>query len=229
MKLSLEYLIERHDFWKDRIGMAGIWNSGLFKPVSFAIRKDCKSYNGMFQRKIRIKCFKRIITDKIIIYNKVEDFDVKFLDTILVHEMIHQYIIQNNIKDTSTHGRVFKDFMNRINRSFKDELEIKVRDRNPSVPKKGEGNIVHTLLLIQHTDGKSFCAVMNPKKTEYFEKMLKKNKKLWNIQSYSWAESKDVYFNQFRRCTRALHGVKKARADMQLFCNEYNIKLKDEK
>lgn len=223
MKLSLEYLKQRHDYWIGRIGNTGIWNPLCFLPVGLVIRKDCKSYNGMFQRKVRFKAGKREITDKIIIYNKVEDFDPKFLDSVLVHEMIHQYIIQNEIKDTRTHGRVFSGYMKRINEAFSGELQISVRDRNPGIPMKGAGDKVHNLLLMQYHNLKWFIAVINPSKIGFFEEMIRRYGKRWDIKTYFWAESDDVYFNNYRRCTRSLHGVKKTQAEMVKFCKEYRV------
>ncbi|MCH5242182.1 MAG: SprT-like domain-containing protein [Muribaculaceae bacterium] len=224
MKLEIEYLRERHHYWIYRIGERGIWNPLLFEPVQLVIRKDCRSYNALFHRKVKIKKGVKETTDKIIIYNKVEDFDPKFLDTILVHEMIHQYIFQSEQKDTSTHGRLFKYYMNRINKEFEGELNINIRDRNPAVKLKGPGDKLHTLLLIQYNDGNWFCAVVMPTRVDYFERMLKQNMKIWKMKTYQWAQSNDVYFNQYSRCTKVLHGIKKSEKEMSVFINELNIK-----
>lgn len=225
MKLSIEYLNQRHDYWKWRIGDKGIWNPLCFLPVTMVIRKDCRSYNGMFQRKIVTKGKNREVTDKIIIYNKVEDFNECFLDSVLVHEMIHQYIIQNEIKDTRSHGRIFKGYMNMINRIFPDELKINVKGRNPGVAQQGPGEKLHTILLMEYNDGTWFLAVVNSSKKDYFEGLLKKWRRKWGIRNYYWAQSGDVYFNNFRRCTRVLHGLKKSREEMTSFCTRYKVIL----
>ena len=224
MKLSLEYLNQRHDYWVNRIGETGIWNPLRFLPVTLVIRKDCKSYNGMFQRKIKIKAGEKEIIDKIIIYNKVEDFDPKFLDSVLVHEMIHQYIVQNEIKDSRTHGKVFQGYMKLINQTFKGELEIKVSGRNPGVSLKGPGEKIHNILLLQYKDNKWFIAVVNPSKISFFDLLIRKHLKKWDVKYHFWAESNDVHFNNYRRCTRTLHGLKKTHPEMIEFCKEYGIK-----
>ena len=223
MKLSIDYLISRHNYWINAIGERNIWSPANFSPVEIVIRKDCKSYNGKFQRKTTISSNTRKIEDKIVIYNKTEDFDPKFLDSVLVHEMIHQYIIQNNIKDTSTHGKIFRSFMKSINTTFPDELQINIRSHNPGVPTKGPGQKSHHILILQHTDDYWFLAVVNPKKLNYFDSYINKMSKRLNIRSYFWAQSDDVYFNNFRRCTTALHGLKKTTPEFFEFCKEYRV------
>ena len=52
------------------------------------------------------------------------DIDDKKIDNILIHEMIHYYISINNIKDTSTHGKVFRQIMNSVNERFERNITI---------------------------------------------------------------------------------------------------------
>ena len=225
MTLSSEYLHRQHALWMQRISEAGIWDASRFLPCEIVIRKNHKRYNALFQRRIKFEKGIRQISDKIVFYNRVDDFEPQFIDNVLVHEMIHQYIIQNEIKDTSTHGKIFKAFMLRINREFPDELAIKIRDTNPSIPLKGEGEKIHSLLLIHFHNLTSICAVINPAKNSYFESLMKRNMKGWNIKSYQWAESNDVYFNQFSRCTTRLHGLRINTSEIERFCREYNIRI----
>lgn len=225
MKLSIDYLNQRHEYWIHRIGETGIWNPLCFQPVNIILRKNSRSYHGMFQRRIKTCLGKKNITDKIIIYNKAEDFDHHFIDSVLVHEMIHQYIFQNNLKDNRSHGPLFRGFMKRINDTFPGELKINIRDRNPVIPVKGPGTTVHKLLLLEYTDGNYFLAVIHPSRLDFMEGLVKRNMKLWKFKSYHWAESNDVYFSRYRRCMRSLHGIRKSSEDLAAFCNEYNIKF----
>lgn len=139
MKLTKEYLEVRHAYWKERLDKGGIWDAGKFGKVTLVVRPACKSYNGMFIRRYLKVKGERKLTDRIFIYEKVEDFEEKFLDSILVHEMIHQYIIQNKIKDSSPHGKIFREYMKRINERYGEELRIKISDRNPGLPSRGTG------------------------------------------------------------------------------------------
>lgn len=225
MKLSIPYLYNRHQYWKFRIHDAGIWDALKFKPVEIVMRNSHKRYNALFQHRTKVVGGSQVVSDKIIVYNKSLEFDPSFLDNILVHEMIHQFTLQNNIKDSSPHGRVFKHFMNQINSKFPDELKIRVKDQNPAIPRSGAGDTVHTLLLLHLKDGSVICSVINPRKISEFEKIVKKNKKFWNIRKHQWAVSNDVYFNQFSRCTKRLRGVRKEKKENPEFMARYNITL----
>lgn len=223
MKLTLQYLKDQHSYWRQKIGEAGIWDPDAFGQVFIVIRPDCRSYNGMFIRKKVKLNGKSCLVDRIFIYDKAEDFDRKFLDSVLVHEMIHQYIIQNNIKDSSSHGRIFRSFMQKINSKFPDELSIGIRANNPSVKKSGAGNKTHILLIIKMDDGFSYCAVVSPGKVSYFNQLLKKNPHDLKIREFRWAVSNDVYFRQCVRCVKNLHGIKKPWAEMDEFCKEHDV------
>ena len=224
MKLSLENLYMRHDTWKWRIGEAGIWDPDRFMPVTIQIKKASRCYNGMFHRSVKLKNFIKVVKDKIIIYNKVEDFDLKFLDSVLVHEMIHQYIFQTGLKDTSSHGKYFRHFMSRINKAFPQELNIRITDTNPALPKRGPGETTHKLLLAYFEKDQCYCAVIHPSKIQKFDELMRNNRFSLRLKNYVWAESNDVYFNQYRRCTLRFHGIKKNLKDMIEFCREYNVR-----
>lgn len=217
MKLSVEYLNDRHSFWKEKIGAAGIWDAGKFGEITIVVRPASKSYNGLFIRRyLKIKG-KRELVDRIFIYNQSEEFEPRYLDSILVHEMIHQYIIQNKIKDTSSHGRLFRHYMKRINEEFGGELKINIRDKNPNQTLQQEIKM-HVLLIMHLDSGYSFCSVINPKKTAFFENMVRKNRRLWKIKEYYWATSYSTCFNSYSKCTRSLHGIKKPRKELEEFC-----------
>lgn len=222
MKLYLDYLKQRYNYWKNEIGRAGIWDPDRFEEVSIHIRPKSKSYNGLFSRKWLLRNGKKVLVDRIFIYNNSEDFNPLFLDSILVHEMIHQYVFQNKIKDTSTHGKVFRNFMAKINQEFRGRLSINISDHNPLVPLTGPGNKLHSLVL-SFTDSHCYCCVINPNKVETFDKILKKLKKAGQIKQYVWATSNDMYFERFVRCTKTLHGVRHPISELSDFCKKYNV------
>ena len=223
MKLTLEYLKERHAFWKEEIGKAGIWKQEKFKLVRLEIRKKSKTYNALFQRKwIKRKIRYRAI-DSLIIYNNVEDFDTKYLDGLIVHEMIHQYIFQNNIKDSSTHGIIFQDFMKKINEKFNGNLEINITDTNPTLPTEGVGDTVFNLLLILQKNN-WYCCVVRPGKIKHFHNHVLTLKQNQKIKDFGWLQSNDIHFNQYPQCTKYLHGEKLPYPKMINFLKKYNAK-----
>lgn len=222
MTLSLAYLKNRHDYWKNEIGKAGIWDPAKFGAVYFLIRRKSKSYNGLFHRKWVLVNNVRTRVDRIIIYNNLEEFNSKYIDSVLVHEMIHQYIFQTSIKDTGKHGKVFKDFMSKINRCFPDDLKIEITGTNPLKDLSGPGSETHTILLLTSKEA-DYCCVVYPNRINYFEKEAKKYKKAGVINDYVWMKSNDVFFGNFRRCKTSLHGKKLLHDDMLKFLKDHNV------
>lgn len=221
--LSVDYINARHEYWKVAIAKAGIWKIQGFRPVNFIIRRKSKTYNGMFQRKYIIKNFVKKYSDSIIIYNNADQFTPLFLDSVIVHEMIHQYIIQNNIPDTRTHGRIFREYMEKINNTFPGELSISIKSKNPSAIASGNGTETFCLLLVNQKDN-WFCCVISPTKIKYFHHLLTSYKSKGIVADFGWGESNNLIFSTYRRCHKALHGEKKDRLGMIEFCRKYDVR-----
>lgn len=220
IKLTPEYLQKRFDFWKEQIGTTNIWNAGKFKPVKLLIRKNHRDYNALFQRKFNKT--NRTIEDKIIIYNKVEAFDKIYLDSLIVHEMIHQYLTQNDLDSIDPHGKPFTEMMHQINNHFTSKLNIQIRSDNPMIPLKGKGKILHYLLLILK-ETECFCCIIHPKRIQHFNLQVKTLKNLGKINDFLWAKSYDYYFNDATRCMNVLSGEVMTLNEMKTFCKEYSI------
>lgn len=211
MNLTVDYIRERHRYWRYRIADEEIWDVIKFEPVEFEIRPRSKTWNALFHRKIvRRKPF-----DRIIIYRNSPDMSVKHVDSLIVHEMIHQYIFQNNLHDTSTHGLLFKTFMKNINNAFPGELDIMIYSESPIC--KGAGDRVYKILAIKFPDRYIFCNV-RPSKVQHFTDYAKR--KGWK---YMWGESDDLYFDELNLCTKKLQGYSVKPEQMEAFVNEYRI------
>lgn len=224
MQLTIGELKRLHEFWRLEIGKAEIWDASKFKPVEFAIRKACRSYHGMFQRKWKRGDKRRTLVDRIIIYGDAEKFESRFLNSVLVHEMIHQYVIQNNLQDTSTHGRLFKSLMNKINERYGEYLEIKISDKSPKTLPTGVGRKYYTLLILEEPET-FFCGVVSQSKLQYFEKLIRTHSASMKLRNHCWAISNDIYFSYFRRSTRRLTGVRLPLADMEIFIKQHHIEI----
>lgn len=223
MELSVEYLMQRHAYWIERLADAGIWEADKFKPVELVVRGRCKSYFGLFHRKWVKDNVCRRLRDRLIIYRKSADMTVKEIDDILVHEMIHQYIFQNDLPDTSTHGRLFKDFMQRINEAFPQELKISIYGESPIL--KGPGTKTHKLILLWMKDGECYCCKINPSKITMFVNYLKQSalSSTSYIKGYLMCESNDMYFDDIPACRKYLHGLPMSLPELRELCKECNV------
>lgn len=123
-------------------------------------------------------------------YYDVEERDFK---NVLLHEMIHLYIESQHVKDTSSHGVVFRRMMRTIN---EDGWNITVsgkvdgEKRAESVRKKRS----RVVLAVTTTSGKCLLSVVNP---HYVHKINTAMRTARDIKSYSWHVSADDYFSSF--------------------------------
>lgn len=222
MIITEEFLMIRHRFWMERIGKAGIWDKAKFRPVAFSVRKRSKTYDGLFYRKWVIVDGKQKLQDSIIIYQQYPDLTEQEIDDTLVHEMIHQYIYQNGIKDSSVHGKVFKEFMGRINKAFPKELNLRVSGGIKE--RRGEGDTLHKLIIVYHNNGVCHCCKVKPNKKDMFMRRIKEHKDEWKINKYELCESYDRYFDSLTACNRKLHGLRINVEDLVKLCRNMNIK-----
>lgn len=221
MEVKSEYLKDRHRYWRERIGDAGIWDSDSFKPVKFIVRKRSKTYDGLFCRKRVVMDSKWRWEDHIVIYQQYSDISVREIDETLVHEMIHQYIYQNHIKDSGIHGRVFNEMMSRINQAF--QLDLTIRVSGGIKERRGPGDILHRLILVYKEESVCFCCKINPKKTNIFMSLIGEHKDKWKVRKYELCESTDRYFDSFTACTRRLHGVRMTEEELAVLYRECNL------
>jgi hypothetical protein len=115
-------------------------------------------------------------------------------DTIL-HEMIHYFIAVNQLRDTSTHGQLFRREMARINAEGNRHITISHR---LSEAEKAQA-IIHkprVFALVRFSDGKTGIKVVpaQEKHISYWHKMAKRR---FPIDSISWYQSSDDYFAKF--------------------------------
>lgn len=67
--------------------------------------------------------------------SSLRDLPERELEDVIIHEMIHYYIMYKGIKDGSAHGRVFRQIMNSINTRFGRHITIsRRRDDGDAAP-----------------------------------------------------------------------------------------------
>lgn len=138
---------------------------------------------------------------------KLFDFRLKFSicfdlpeqeweDTI-IHEMIHYYIGVNELKDTSAHGKLFRQLMGSINERFNRNLTISHR----STPEQKEQlystkRVWHVIALVYFADGRKGLKVLPRirQRIQTYRTMMLRDKQFNKIELFM---SDDPYFNRF--------------------------------
>lgn len=117
-------------------------------------------------------------------------------DTI-IHEMIHYYIGVNGLKDTSAHGKLFRQMMNDINLRFGRSLSIS----HKSTAEQKEAiystkRVWHVIALVYFSNGRKGLKVLpriRQRITTYRSTMLR-DPRITRIDLFM---SDDPYFNRF--------------------------------
>lgn len=117
-------------------------------------------------------------------------------DTI-IHEMIHYYIGVNGLKDTSAHGRLFRQMMTDINSRFHRHLTISHRSTAEQRDEICNAKRVwHVIALVHLADGRKGLKVLpriRQRIQTYRTTMLRDSR----ITSIDLFMSDDPYFNRF--------------------------------
>ena len=123
------------------------------------------------------------------------------IDDVLIHEMIHYSIAYTGLKDTSSHGIVFRGMMDKINRTFGRHITISVRTRNLQ-PRTAQQPKDYLILALEMKDDKYFLSSVNPSAAGKLAISLARTRE---IAHYAWYQSQDEYFHSMPR-VRSLRG-----------------------
>ena len=115
-------------------------------------------------------------------------------DTIL-HEMIHYYIAVNQLRDTSTHGQLFRQQMSRINEEGGRHITISHRLTDTQRAQA----IIHktrTIAVVRFSDGKTGVKVV-PNQPQRIAAWQKTAMRRFPVSSINWYQSDNDYFAHF--------------------------------
>ena len=195
MKPTLEYIEEKfNEFNKLCFG-------GALKPLPFRL-SQARTFLGkvQFVRKKNVigKCYN---TNFVFIISNLIDRPQDVIDDTILHEMIHYYILSNQIKDTSQHGEVFKKWMYYINNTFNRHITISVRKteedrKNDTQPRKTY------VCLVRFEDGQIGIAIPAHTRLFLFYDMIPK---IRGIVEWQWYGTSNPYFNRYKRSTKNIN------------------------
>lgn len=125
------------------------------------------------------------------------DLTERQIEDTIIHEMIHYYILSNNITDTSSHGKVFRSMMHDINLRFGRNISVRYK---PSESELDNDRTIcaHFLCVLHFADGR--VGVTLAAKTRIFE-LWDLVTKIPGVTDHRWFVTKNTYFNRFRRST----------------------------
>lgn len=149
------------------------------------------------------------------------DMTDKQAKSVLLHEMIHYIIGYTGLKDTSSHGIVFRGMMDNLNRKYGWEIKVATSTKGWKVSdavkekKKAKGPQTYLMLAIEMRDGKHYLSRVSPS----FARRLENQLKFVNeVASHQWYTTQESYFEDYPQ-VRSLRGRRISKADFQGLLN----------
>lgn len=117
-------------------------------------------------------------------------------DTIL-HEMIHYHIAYNNLKDTSTHGKLFRQMMNDFNQRFGRHITISRRLTEEQEEEAADRRRKpHVVAVMRFKDGRVGIKCV-PQKAERIAVFYRMTKRAPEIASVVFYMTDNAFFNRY--------------------------------
>ena len=124
-----------------------------------------------------------------------KEMNESLLEDTIIHEMIHYYILSNQLVDTSSHGKIFRKMMNDINTRFGRNLTIS--HKSTEAEREQDCEIRNHLICVSRfEDGRTGITLAT--KTS-FSMLWKEIPKVSGVVECRWFLSQNPYFNRFRR------------------------------
>jgi hypothetical protein len=170
---------------------------GELKTPRFEIT-HVRSYLGQYSRSI-------LFNDSVIRISDMYDRDETGYKQTILHEMIHLYIRQNNIKDTRAHhGCVFNSIADRINRQGGWTIA-----RTDSVDGCGLSNKAEVktyyMACYKTKDGRYFRFSINPNYLNSYKRRFERNPNHFR-DVFLFASNDDKAYAHYPRCHSGVRG-----------------------
>ena len=97
-------------------------------PLPVIRVSKAKTYLGAVTYKRKRTWYgKVVISDFKLCISARYELSESLLEDTIIHEMIHYYILYNGLKDTSPHGKLFRQMMKAINEKFARHIAVSHR------------------------------------------------------------------------------------------------------
>lgn len=168
---------------------------GTLKPLPIRLCR-ARTFFGQVSFLRQRRLFRRPLYKDFVLKISVSlDMPENVIEDTLIHEMIHYWILSNQMYDTGPHGAIFQKKMREINMRYGRNIEVRHKmttaehDRDTEVRR-------HYVCLSVLRDGRYGITVAMPSSLSSMREMMTH---FPDVVSQKWFLSYDVYFNRFRR------------------------------
>lgn len=190
MIATLEYVESKfHEFNKLMFG-------GVLKPLPIRLSSARTTLGKLRYYKKRSLFGNTKYSDFSLHITQRVDMDKNLLDDTIIHEMIHYYILSNQLTDSSAHGKIFRKMMADINSRFGRNVSISHKrteeERNNDTELRR-----HLVCVSNFYDGRVGLSVVA--ESRLFQ-LWDEIPKFGGVKECRWYFTTNPYFNRFRRC-----------------------------
>ena len=186
-----EYLEERFDTFNR------MCFDGALPPVPIKLSR-ARTFLGRLQYKPVRDWRGRIVRKEDFVLRISNRFDLPEaeIEDTLIHEMIHYWIAWKGLKDSSTHGRLFREMMKEINGQHGRHITISHKT-TPEELDRDTRVRTHHVCVSQLADGRTAVTVCASTRVRAIRRAFG-----WSptIRSTNWYTTTDPWFNRFPRC-----------------------------
>ena len=184
-------------------------------PVTVRL-SHARSYLGRVQYRRQLSLFGRrpASTDFVMLISTEFDLPENEQEDVILHEMIHCYIAFKGMKDTSTHGKLFREWMCRINSEFGRNITVSHRMAPGTVSSRMLEVRQHCICVSLLKDGSCGVTVCTEAKMPEIDRWLPRS---YAIDRKRWYRSQDIFFNRYPRSrTPKIYRISREDLDLHL-------------
>lgn len=189
MKATLSYIEQKFNEFN------ALCFEGKLQPLPFRLSK-ARTFLGQVRYMRKRNLFgKWRYYNFVFTISSLIDLPENVVEDTIIHEMIHYYILSNQMQDTSAHGRIFRQMMTDINQRF--GRNVTISHRTTKEERDSDRTIRHHLLCVLHfTTDRYGILIANQRRL--FQ--------LWDCMplfpdtaSCDWYITTDPFFNRYPR------------------------------
>ena len=138
-------------------------------------------------------------SDFVLVISSLLDLPETLVEDTILHEMIHYFILSQQLQDTSTHGLIFKRLMNEINVRHGRHVSISHRyteDEHRQDTRQRQ----HIICISELTDGRTGITLAAHTR---LSSLWRDVPRVPIVKQCRWYITSDPYFNRFPRSVKA--------------------------
>lgn len=192
MRATIDYIKQKFDEYNE------LCFEGKLKPLPFKL-SNAKSFLGaVFYKRKNNPDGTWLYYDFVFKISTVTDLPEDVVEDTILHEMIHYYIMSNQMQDTGPHGKLFIAKMKEINVKF--NRNISVIHRTTKEEEDSDKRVQqHIICFSRLKNGRRGITIaMKSRLLELWDAMPNYP----NMAELKWVVSTDPFFNRFPKATK---------------------------